>query len=140
MSTAIKTPDAAVCHLFLYCCFKDGEVKEQELDNLAGKFASLNMQQELNFKDEMIAFRQDRQLITDEDAYLTSLINAINPTNEAALFSYCMELMLSDELLDTEEDLLLNRLAVLLSINQEVQAAIRKLIIQRKVVSTQKFF
>jgi len=140
MYSTIQTPDAAVCHLFLYCCFKDGQVKDEELDNVAGKFTALNMHKQLNFKDEMIAFKNYQQEITSEEAYLKELISAINPTNEAALFSYCVELMLSDELLDSSEEQLLTKIAEALSIEEAEQQTIKKLILQRKVVSTQKFF
>ena len=140
MYSTIQTPDAAVCHLFLYCCFKDGKVTEEELDNVAAKFTALNMHKQLNFKDEMIAFKSYRQEITSEEEYLKELITAINPTNEAALFSYCVELMLSDELLSGSEEQLLTKIAGALSIDETEQQIIRKLILQRKVVSTQKFF
>jgi len=140
MYSTIQTPDAAVCHLFLYCCFKDGQVKDEELDNVAGKFTALNMHKQLNFKDEMIAFKNYQQEITSEEEYLKELISAINPTNEAALFSYCVELMLSDELLDSSEEQLLTKIAEALSIEEAEQQTIKKLILQRKVVSTQKFF
>lgn len=140
MYSTIQTPDAAVCHLFLYCCFKDGQVKEEELDNVAGKFTSLNMHKQLNFKDEMIAFKSYQQEIKSEKEYLKELISAINPTNEEALFSYCVELMLSDELLDGSEEQLLTKIAEALSIDEVEQQTIKKLMIQRKIVSTQKFF
>lgn len=140
MYSTIQTPDAAVCHLFLYCCFKDGQIKEEELDNVAGKFTALNMHKELNFKEEMISFRNNQLQISNEEEYLRKLISAINPTNEAALFSYCVELMLSDELLDNSEEQLLVKIAEILSIDDAERRAIKKLMVQRKVVSTQKFF
>ncbi|WP_153795740.1 TerB family tellurite resistance protein [Foetidibacter luteolus] len=140
MYNTITTPDVAVCHLFLYCCFKDGQVKDEELDNVSAKFTLLGMQKTLNFKDEMVSFRGYRESITDEQAYLSHLLSCINPTNEAALLSYCAELMLSDDLLDAREEALLANLAGLLSVTGEQLGFISKLMIQRKVVETQQFF
>lgn len=140
MYNTIQTPDIAVCHLFIYCCFKDGEVKEEELDDLAARFTALGMHRELNFKDEMIRFRSYKSEILNERDYLKHLITAINPTNELALLSYCIDLMLSDESLDPSEEQLITTLSELFEIKPEEEALLKKLQVQRKVVSTQQFF
>ena len=136
----IESADVAICHLFLYCCFKDGQFTSEELDTVAGKFTQLEMQKEVNFKTEMAAFRSYLPGIENEREYLAQLIASINPTNEAALFSYCVELMLSDDKLESSEEQLLIHLAALLNISDETRNVITRLYIQRKVVSTQKFF
>ena len=51
--TLITTSDVALCHLFIHCCFKDGEFKRAEIDVAADKFVSLELHKELNFKNEM---------------------------------------------------------------------------------------
>src|SRR5437879_11838311 len=96
----ITTSDVALCHLFIHCCFKDGEFKKTEIDEAADKFVSLELHKELNFKNEIQNYKSYRNEIADEVKYLEYLIRLINPTNEAALYSHCLELCLSDSQLD----------------------------------------
>ncbi|MEX6690371.1 hypothetical protein QTN47_22865 [Danxiaibacter flavus] len=140
MYKEIGSKDAAVCHLFLYCCFKDGVFSEGELDSVAGKFAALGMHETLNFKDEVVRFKAYKPTITDERAYLQYLITTISSANEAALFSYCVELFLSDGQLDASEDRLIETLGDLLGITSNEQLFVKKMMVQRKIVETQKFF
>lgn len=137
----IKSPDTALCHLFLHCCFKDGEFTEAEIDEVAEKFTKLDMQKSLNFKDELREYRSYREtIITSEQAYLQHLVKLINATNEFALYSYCAELSLSDAALEFTEKKFLENLGSLLEIDEAEQSIIQKLMVQRKVVETQKFF
>ncbi len=140
MYKEIESKDTAVCHLFLYCCFKDGVFPEGELDFVAGKFAALGMHETLNFKDEVIRFKAYKPNITDERDYLQYLITTIGSANEAALFSYCVELFLSDGQLDSSEDHLSETLGELLGITPNEQVFVKKMMVQRKIVETQKFF
>jgi hypothetical protein len=138
--TLITTPDVALCHLFIHCCFKDGEFKQTEIDLAADKFVSLELHKELNFKDEMRNYKSYQIAITDEVKYLEYLIKLINPTNEAALYSHCLELCLSDSQLDTLENKLLDILGNILQLTEAEQNIIKKIMIQREVVKTNKFF
>lgn len=136
----IADSEEALCHLFLHCCFKDGSFTTEEIDEVSQKFASLDMQKDLNFKDELIKYRSYRSGITDETAYIQELIKAINPFNNLALYSYCVELGLSDNALELTELGLLKTIASILEIDEQQQEVIQKLMVQRKVVETQKFF
>ncbi|HEY6976841.1 MAG TPA: TerB family tellurite resistance protein [Chitinophagaceae bacterium] len=138
--TLITTPDVALCHLFIHCCFKDGEFKQAEIDLAADKFVSLALHKELNFKNEIQNYKLYRDKITDEVKYLEYLIKLINPTNEAALFSHCLELCLSDSQLDASENKLFETLGTVLQLPEQEQNAIKKLMVQRQVVKTNKFF
>jgi hypothetical protein len=138
--TLITTPDVALCHLFIHCCFKDGEFKQTEIDLAADKFVSLELHKELNFKDEMRNYKSYQIAITDEVKYLEYLIKLINPTNEAALYSHCLELCLSDSQLDTLENKLFDILGNILQLTEAEQNIIKKIMIQREVVKTNKFF
>ncbi|SRR6266540_1667947 len=138
--TLITTPDAALCHLFIHCCFKDGEFKKAEIDEAADKFVLLELHKELNFKDEIHKYKSYRNAIEDEAKYLEYLIKLINPTNEAALYSHCLELCLSDSQLDASENKLFETLGNILQLTEEEQNTIKKLMIQREVVKTNKFF
>jgi hypothetical protein len=140
MYNEIQSKDAAVCHLFLYCCFKDGVFSEGELDTVAGRFAALGMNESLNFRDEVVRFKAYKPSITDERTYLKHLITTIGSANEAALFSYCVELFLSDGQLDPAEDHLISLLGELLEITTDEQAFVKKMMVQRKIVETQKYF
>jgi hypothetical protein len=86
-----------------------------------------------NYKSYQIA-------ITDEVKYLEYLIKLINPTNEAALYSHCLELCLSDSQLDTLENKLFDILGTILQLTEAEQNIIKKIMIQRQVVKTNKFF
>lgn len=136
----ITNSEEALCHLFLHCCFKDGSFTTEEIDEVSQKFASLEMQKDLNFKDELIKYRSYKATITDEAVYLQELIKSINPFNDFALYSYCVELGLSDNALDLPEMNLLKTIASILEIDEQQQETIQKLMVQRKVVETQKFF
>ena len=138
--TLIQTPDAALCHLFLHCCFEDGQFTEEEIDNVSGKFVALGLHKDLNFKKELSEYRSYKPAIQNEEAYLQYLIKLINPTNDAALYSYCLELALSDNALDISEKKLFERIGSILQLDEQEQNTIQKLMVQRKVVETNKFF
>jgi uncharacterized tellurite resistance protein B-like protein len=135
----ITTQDEAICHLFLHCCFKDGKFSEEEIDDVSQKFVDLQMHRDLNFKEELRHYRTYESGLEDETEYLKYIIKLINPVNDLALYSYCVELCLSDSLLSSTEELLLKRIAVILEIEEE-QTTIDNLITQRKAVELEKIF
>ncbi len=136
----IQTADKAVCHLFLHCCYKDGSFTDAEMDNVSQKFVTLGLNKELNFTDELVAYKSYRLNITDEREYIRDLVAQINPTSELALFSYCMELGLSDSSLDFVEKDLTDIIGEVLDIDKTEQETIQKLMIQRQLVTVNKFF
>jgi len=136
----IKMQDEALVHLFFHCCMKDGVFKETEIDNVSGKLVAFNLHAKLNFKDEMMKYKSYANTITNEDSYLQYLVGLIKPVNEMALFSYCIELCLSDAELSATEEQLLDKIARILTIPQADQTIIQKLIVQRRVVEMQKIF
>lgn len=136
----ITTTDKAVCHLFIHCCFKDDAFVEAEVDEVAQKFVALDMHKDLDFKDEVKNYKSYKAEITDEKEYLQYLMKLINPANEAALYSYCLELGVSDSVLELTEKKLFETLGNTLELTQEEQSIIQKLMVQREVVKTNKFF
>ncbi len=134
----VTTQDQALCHLYFHCCLKDGMLTEAETDALAERFVTLGLQKNINFKDEMNAYRSYKNHIIDEMIYLEHLLRLINPSNELALYSHCVELTLSDELLDTSEEQLLKKLAMIMDIDERKQVLIKNLLVERKVVETKK--
>lgn len=138
--TYIDTADRALSHLFLHCCFKDGIFTEAEIDKVSEKFVTLGLQKELNFKDEMVHYRSYKDTIADERLYVQDLINQINPTSELALFSYCLELGLSDNTLEFGEEELLKTIGTVLKIDAPEQEIARKIFLQRQLVAANKFF
>lgn len=136
----IQTPDKAICHLFLHCCFADGKFTDNEIDEVAEIFVKLGLQHDLDFKNELVEYRSYRNEIGDEKDYLTYLINLIQPTNTKALLSYCLELAVSDAQLDILEEKFFRNLSEVLSIDKEDQKAIQDLMIERKLVETNQFF
>ena len=135
----ITTQDKAICHLFLHCCFKDGTFSTEEIDSVSAKFVGLEMHRDLNFKEETQRYRAYQTDIQDETDYLKYLIKLITPVQDLALYSYCVELCLSDGLMSSTEELLLKRIAVILEIEEE-QSTIDNLMIQRKAVELEKIF
>ena len=78
--------------------------------------------------------------LQNEEEYLQYLVSLIRPTNELALFSYCVELCLGDGFLGPSEENLLRLLAQTMDIEQAHYDVITKLLVQRKIVETQKLF
>ena len=135
----ITTKDEAVCHLFLHCCFRDGTFSQEEIDNVSAKFVDLQIHRDLNFKEELQHYRTYQNELEDETEYLRYLTKLITPVQDLALYSYCVELCLSDGLMSSTEELLLKRIAVILEIEEE-QSTIDNLMIQRKAVELEKIF
>lgn len=139
-SQLVKSQEQAICHLFIHCCYKSGEFTEQELDVVAAKFVALGLQHDLNFKDELKHYNSYLSTIDTEESYLQYLISLVLPANELALYSHCLELCISDSLIDSEEESFLHKLGEVLVITEEDQALMQKLFIQRHLVFTQKYF
>ncbi len=139
-STYIQTTDKALCHLFLHCCFKDGSFSEAEVDNVSAKFVTLGLQKDLNFKEELLNYRSYKDTLVNDHQYVQDLISRINPTSELALYSYCLELGLSDNALEFAEEELLQTIGAALKIDAAEQEAIRRLFVQRQLVAANKFF
>jgi hypothetical protein len=136
----VKDQDQALCHLFFHCCLEDDQFTEAEMDNLSAKLVSLGLQPKLHIKDELMSYRAYRSSITDERSYLEYLIQLIKPVNELALYSYCLELCISDPSLDAREGSLLSKLADILEIEPGIAQIIEKLVAQRRAVEIQKVF
>ena len=136
----VKDQDQALCHLFFHCCLEDDQFTEAEMDNLSAKLVTLGLQPKVHIKDELVSYRSYKASITDESPYLAYLIELIAPVNELALYSYCLELCISDPTLDAREGSLLNKLAGILEIEPGIAQIIEKLVAQRRAVEIQKVF
>src|SRR5688572_3976279 len=135
----ITTQEEALSHLFFHCCFKDDSFNDDELKAISDKLVMVDLHKNLNFKDEVLKYRTYRPELENERAYLEYLLQLIRPTHELALYSYCVELCLGDDVLGAQEERLLKTIAEILDMTEESEH-INKLIIQRKVVETQKLF
>ena len=135
----ITTQNEAICHLFLHCCYKDGKFSHEEVDTVSPKFVDLQIHKDLNFKEELQHYKSYQTDITDEEEYLNYIIKLINPVHDLALYSYCVELCLSDGLLSAEEESLLKKISTILDIGEE-QSTVDNLITQRKAVELEKIF
>lgn len=134
----ISTQDEAISHLFFHCCYKDGVFTEAEINNISSKIVGTGINAELNFTEEIKKYKNYRAEIDNEAQYLAFLINLIRPTNELALFSYCVELLLSDSSIETSEQTLIEQLADALGLDENEKKSVQKLMVQRKIVETQK--
>lgn len=135
----ITTQNEAICHLFLHCCYKDGKFSHDEVDSVSEKFVDLEIHKDLNFKEELEHYKSYLPAITNEDEYLSYMIKLINPVHDLALYSYCVELCLSDGLLSADEESLLKKISTVLDIGEE-QSTVDNLITQRKAVELEKIF
>lgn len=113
---------------------------QSEIKAVSEKLVAAGLNADLNFKDEVIRYQSYRKEIQNDTAYIENLIAVIRPANTLALYSYCIELCLSDGLLQTEEEMLLQTLATALDLDEAEQAICKKLMVQRKVVETEKVF
>ena len=86
----------------------------------------------------MIKYQQYRPMVNDEKSYIQHLMDLINPVNDLALFSYCIELMISDGLLELIEESLSTNIAQALNMDETTKQTIIKLVLQRKVIETDK--
>lgn len=136
----VTTQEKALCHLFFHCCLKDDIFSEPELDQISAKIVGFGLRAELNVKEEVIHYRNYKPEITDEVEYLQYLIDLINPVNDLALYSYCLELMLSDSSFDMAEEVLADKIAGALKLEENDRKVIKRLLTQRKVVETDKLF
>jgi uncharacterized tellurite resistance protein B-like protein len=136
----VTTQEEAICHLFFHCCLKDGSFQEPELNQISSKIIALGLRSELNIKEEVIHYTTYKPEIKDENEYLNYLISLINPVNSLALYSYCLELMLSDSSFELSEEKLTEKIATLLDIDGNQREIIKKLMAQRRVVETDKLF
>jgi uncharacterized tellurite resistance protein B-like protein len=135
----VTSQSEAICHLFLHCCFKDGIFSQDEINTVSEKFVELQMHRDLNFKEELQHYQAYKPGITNETEYLQYILKIINPVQNFALYSYCVELCLSDKLLSVEEDSLLVKIAELLEIRDE-KNIVDKVFAQRKAVELGKIF
>jgi uncharacterized tellurite resistance protein B-like protein len=136
----VTTQEEALCHLFFHCCLKDGIFEEPELDQVSARIVSLGLRSTLSIKEEVIHYTTYKPSIIQETEYLEHLIRLINPVNDLALYSYCIELMLSDSSFDLAEEILTDKIAEVLKLEQSERQVIKKLMTQRKVVETEKLF
>lgn len=137
---SVTTQEEALTHLFFHCCLKDGEYTTDELNVLSEKIVKGGLNKDLNFTEEMQKYKAYHSSITNDDVYLGYLVKLIRPTNELAIYSYCVELCLSDAVFAAAEESLLTKIGNALDISETDQLVARKLMLQRNIVETGKLF
>jgi len=136
----VKTPDEALCHLFLHCCMKDGALKSEELDMAADRIVRLNIHRNVDIKTETRRYVEYLSSVSDQAEYINYLVRIITPVNSLALYSYCVELILSDEQIELTEDKLLSHIGNSLLLSKEEQHTVQKLIVQRRIIESDRIF
>ena len=136
----VKTPEQAATHLFFHCCLQDGEYTEEELKLLSDKIVTGGLNKHLHFKEEIITYRAYYNEIGDQAAYIQFLVQLIKPVHKLALYSYCVELCLSDASLGVAEDQLLRQIAEALALDTREQDIATAMMIQRKRVEKEQQF
>ena len=137
-TTEVRAQEQAICHLFFHCCMKDGVFNDAELTEVSSRMVEVGLYKQLDFKEEVLRYQFYKTSVINDTDYLEYLIKLITPVNTLALYSYCVELVLSDSTMSPEEESLLARIARVLDINAQEQATTKKLLAQRKVVKTEK--
>jgi uncharacterized tellurite resistance protein B-like protein len=110
------------------------------MERLSAMLVELGLQPKMHVKEELVSYRHYKDSITDESAYLKFLLDLIRPVNELALYSYCVELCISDPSLDPREEALLGKIGDMLGIDTPERESINKVVAQRKAVEIQKIF
>lgn len=136
--TVVSSQDQALCHLLFHCCLKDGRFSSAEIDKVSEIFVQCGLEHDLNFKEEILKYRGYITSVTNEQEYIDHLTGLIMPVNELAVFSWCLELTLSDDTLSPEEESLLAKIADAFRISEAESNTITKLMVQRRVVQTEK--
>jgi uncharacterized tellurite resistance protein B-like protein len=133
----IRSQEQAICHLFFHCCLKDGTFSDDELTEVSSKLVDVGLYKQLNFKDEIQRYKSYGESVINDAGYLEFLVKTITPVNTLALYSYCVELVLSDSTLSVGEEALLGRIAGLLQIEPAEQEVTKRLMAQRRVVRSE---
>ncbi|MHA4844478.1 tellurite resistance TerB family protein [Flavitalea antarctica] len=133
----IRSQEQAICHLFFHCCLKDGTFSDDELTEVSSKLVDVGLYKQLNFKDEIQRYKSYGESVINDAGYLEFLVKMITPVNTLALYSYCVELVLSDSTLSVGEEALLGRIAGLLQIEPAEQDVTKRLMAQRRVVKSE---
>ena len=136
--TEVASQDQALCHLLFHCCLQDGRFDEKEVDKVSEIFVQFGLQHNLNFKDELHKYRNYAANISNEQEYVDHLVSVIMPVNNLALLSLCYELALADDSLSTQEDALLLKIADSLEVTTEENEVVKKLMVQRRVIVSEK--
>src|SRR5687767_10442542 len=100
----IRSQEQAICHLFFHCCLKDGTFSDDELTEVSSKLVDVGLYKQLNFKDEIQRYKSYGESVINDAGYLEFLVKMITPVNTLALYSYCVELVLSDSTLSVGEE------------------------------------
>jgi uncharacterized tellurite resistance protein B-like protein len=135
-TTEVRSQEQAICHLFFHCCLRDGVFSDAELTEVSSRLVDVGLYKQLDFKTEVQRYRSYQASVANDTAYLDFLVKMITPVNTLALYSYCVELVLSDSTLTSEEEALISRIGELLAIDAAEQAVTKKLFAQRRVVKT----
>jgi hypothetical protein len=136
----ITTAEQALAHLFFHFCKNDGTFDKAEIDFIADKFVQMGIQHSLDLKEEVKKYQSYQADIKNDGVYLEWLIQLIHPVNTLALFSCCTEICLSDGLLSTTEEKLLDELGAALQIEVSNRQTTKQVMIERKAVELQKIF
>ena len=119
---------------------KDGKLNDAELDIAAEKIVRLGLHKNVDIKLETTRYREYRQSISDQSEFINFLISKISPVNNLAIYSYCVEMVMSDEEINISEDRLLKTIGESLQLTGEEQIIIQKLVAQKKVVEGEGLF
>ena len=111
---------------------------KSEIKMISEKLVAAGLDSELNFTQEVTLYQEYRNNITDEGDYVKTLVAVIQPVHSLALYSYCIELCLSDGLLQASEEKLLQHLAAALSLNEEERSVCKKTMLQRYTAEKEK--
>lgn len=137
--TTIKNGQS-LARLFYHISNADGHFGRNEIEFIADLFVRLDLKENVDFKQEVLRYKDDASLRLSDKAYLSSLLADIRPVNLHAFFSWAVEIALCDGLLSAAEEKLLDDLAGLLPIPLSESAIIKKIFIERRVAEENGIF
>ena len=132
----VVTKEQALAHLFFHCCFRDELATESEIALIADKIVALKLHDALNLKEEVSKYKAYQPAIDSEEAFIQHLQNLLPVQNKLALYSYCVELCLSDLTLHPGEAKLLMLIGNTFGIPSSERETINTVMIQRVVINS----
>lgn len=136
----VVTKEQAIAHLFFHCCFRDELATDAEIALIADKIVALKLHDILDLKDEVRKYKDYQPSIGSDEEYIQYLQSLLPVQNKLALYSYCVELCLSDLTLHPGEAKLLMLIGETFAIPSAEREAINTLMIQRAVVNSVSIF
>jgi hypothetical protein len=128
--TQVTSPAQAMFHLFLHCCYKDGDCDDKEMRKV---YATMRIWYCIHSEwitAQTIVYHSYAPLISNDVPYLKFLLHLIKPSKPIVLLWHCAQIAASNDLICYSEELLLDKLSFQLAVSSEVGKTLLYLALQ----------